>query len=109
MALLELAAAKEVDGAMVGHPEQPGEQSAATRLVGVGLAPELEEGLLDDFLGRRTVAQHTQRQRVHASAVAFVHQLEGPRIGTRDRGDQLGIVPDWQIERQSQGWRRLSA
>jgi hypothetical protein len=84
MTLLQLASSQQVDGVVVCHAKQPGQQSTPRWLVRRRLAPQLEEGFLDHFFRGRAIAQQTHGQGVHAAAVAFVEQFEGSGVAASD-------------------------
>jgi hypothetical protein len=94
--LLELAPPQQVDGVVMGDAQQPGQQTPAAGLIGMRLAPQLEEGFLDHLFRGGRVAQQLQRHRIHAAAVTVVHQFQGARVGLAERSDQgsfVGLVP----------------
>src|SRR5882757_5249396 len=64
------APAQEIDGPITGDNDKPRAEGAAILDEGSGVAPELEEDLLQHILGLSGVTQHTKRYRIHRSAVA---------------------------------------
>jgi hypothetical protein len=104
MALLELPSPQEVDRVVVRDAEQPGEQAPSIGLERAWMTPQLQEGFLDDLFGRRAVAQQPQRERVHATTVTLIRQLQGGRLTTSHRCDQAGLVV--QCPRQGRADRR---
>jgi len=80
-------------GCVVLGVHQGGELTpAARRVERAGLAPELQEDLLQDVFGRAGVADHAQRDGVHQRSVAVVERGHGglvPGAQARHQGDVL--------------------
>ena len=109
MALFELPASEHVNGLVMSYPEQPGEQSTATGLIGAWLSPQFEKRFLDNVFGRRGVAEQSQRQRVHAATVTVVDALESARIATSDLLDKERVLVARGVKRGPGGCLRPTA
>lgn len=80
VALLEPPTTQQIHGMVMSDAEQPRQQSPAAGLKRGWLTPQLEKSFLDNFLGRRRVAQQSNCQRIDPSTVTLVYALERPRI-----------------------------
>src|SRR5581483_2432618 len=86
------AAAQLVQHARLGDAVDPGAEGAARRVVGVGLAPDGEEDLLDDLLGGRAV-EHLRRHAEDEVGVAAVERAERPVLAGGQPRDEPLVRP----------------
>jgi anti-sigma factor RsiW len=84
--------AQEVDGAAVRLGEQERAQRAAVRVEAVGFAPQAQEHLLDDLLGRGVVGEHPSGQPVDGAGMTAVRFGERVLPPAADGDDQRGVA-----------------
>src|ERR1019366_2626710 len=64
--------AQPVDRAMTGDHRQPRGQASPAGIEGVGIAPQLQENVLQYILGAGGILKHTQRHRIHNLGIPVV-------------------------------------
>jgi hypothetical protein len=109
VSLFELTTSQQIDSLVVGHTQEPREEPTAIWLIRSGLAPQLQEGLLDDLLGGRPVGQEPQRKRVDPTTVTLVRELESSGVAASYGGDQRRVVIHGRLGGRVPGQRRMRA
>jgi len=82
-----------VDGAMVHQREKERSKGAATGVVGLGGAPEREEGVVDDLLREGLLARDPEREAVRGRGVLSVQVLEGGPVSKRQSAVERQVLP----------------
>ena len=69
-----------VERTIARQGQQPGNEGAAIGLILAGIAPQLEENILHDFLGRRGLLQDAQNQRINDAGMPVVELFESAHV-----------------------------
>jgi len=83
--------AQMIESAIARHGAQPGEEGAASGVVLICVAPKLEENILHDFFGGRSVLQDTQDQAVDEARVAVIELFEGAHVFLKEAQQQRRV------------------
>src|SRR5215813_2150064 len=65
-----------IQSTVAGERQEPGDKWAALSVIGCGIAPELQENVLDDFFRRGCLLEDSQDQGVNGARMAIVELLE---------------------------------
>jgi hypothetical protein len=69
-----------IEGAVSRHGAKPGDKRAPRRIVLIRVTPELEEDILNDFFGGRSLLKNAQDQGIDEARVAIVKLFKGAHV-----------------------------
>ena len=91
--------ADDVDAAPVCLGEHVRPERSPSGIEAIGLVPEAEEHLLDDFLGERAIADDAASEPERGGRVTSVHLRQRVVAETPDRHDELSVTRELQLPR----------
>jgi len=80
-----------IERAVAGHGQEPGQEGATQSIVPCGVAPELQEDVLNDFFSRAGLLDNAEYQSVNEAAIAVVESFKGAHIPLQKLPDKSGV------------------